>query len=257
MFNKIIFIIKERLEFDKNLINQLIEITENRETKFVKFEELKKSYLDDECLIIALGGDGTFIKAANLIEGGYIVGINTNPNKSEGALTSLDISNISRLKDILKGNFKTILRHRIKTRLNGKTLDELAINEVYLGAFSQFHISRYKIKYKGQQEEQRSSGVIISTGTGSPAWFRSAGGEIFKPDEEKISFIVREPYFGKRIFIPRILSGDLKKGEKIIIESKRNFGGLVAINENTYDFNQGDVVEIELSDKPLKTIKLK
>ena len=257
MFNKIIVFLKQGLEIDANVLEKIQNIFFNSEIKVVSFNDLKKQDLKDANLIITLGGDGTFVKAANLIENTFILGINAEPHKSEGVLTSIDFSDLDKLGEISSGNYKVIKRHRAKVKLNGKLLDEHALNEVYVGATSQFHSSRYKIKFKDIEEEHRSSGVIISTGTGSPAWFYSAGGKIFSHDEEKLSFIVREPYFGKRIFIPKLLNGHIEKGDKIIIESMRNFGGILAINEATYDFNEGDIAEIELSDKPLSVIKLK
>lgn len=256
-FKKIIILLKKGLKVEAKVIEDIQRMSNSSEVKIIAFNDLKKSDLIESDLIITLGGDGTFVKAANLIENSFILGINASPKNSEGALTSLEIQEIHKLKEVFKGNFEVIHRHRAKVKLNGTILEEHAINEVYVGAASQFHSSRYKIKFKDMEEEHRSSGVIISTGTGSSAWFYSAGGKVFNHDEEKLGFIVREPYFGKRIFTPKILNGHIGKGDKIILESKRESGGIVAINDSIYNFNEGDIVEIELSDKPLKTIKLK
>ena len=256
MFNKIIVLFKQGLKVEAKTIERIQKIFSDSQTKIIAFNDLKKNDLTKADLIITLGGDGTFVKAANLAEDSSILGINAEPHKSEGALTSLDISELDRLEEIAKGKYEIVKRHRAKVKLNGNLLDEHAINEVYLGAASQFHSSRYKIKFKDIEEEHRSSGVIISTGTGSPAWFYSAGGKVFNHDEEKLGFIVREPYFGKRIFTPKLLNGHIENGDKIIIESMRNFGGILAINDSTYNFNEGDVAEVELSDKPLNVIKL-
>ncbi len=257
MFDKIIFVVKEGIVLEEDFISRINELSGNKEIVFVNFCDLNKTHFDENSLVVTFGGDGTFVKAANLMDEGYIVGINSSPSSSVGALTSLEIDDLERLKEVLEGNFDVLLRQRVKVTLNGEVLNEHALNEVYVGAFSQFHSSRYRIKYNGFEEEHRSSGIIVSTGTGSPAWFYSAGGDVFDPSEEKISFVVREPYFAKRLFTPTILKGDLKIGEKLIMESERVSGGLISINESTYDFNKGDIVKLELSDKPLKTIKLK
>ncbi len=254
MFNRIAILLKNDIKMESKIIEYIKKISNNSEVKIISFNDLKKDSLEDSDLIITLGGDGTFVKAANLIEDSLILGINAEPHKSEGALTSLDIKELEKLKEIFAGNFDTINRHRARIKLNRKILDEYASNEVYVGASSQFHSSRYTIKFNGFEEEHRSSGVIVSTGTGSPAWFYSAGGKIFDHDEEKLGFIVREPYFGKRIFTPKLLNGYILKGEKIVLESRRDFGGIVAINDSIYDFNKGDIVEIEISDKPLRVI---
>ncbi len=254
MFNRILFLVRKGILINEELKEKIKKIVGEREIFFIKFENFKKEDLEDIDLIITLGGDGTFIKAANMIEDTFILGINYYHRVSEGALTSLNFLEIEKLKEVFKGNFEVLIRQRAKVKLNGKALDLYATNEVYVGAESQFHSSRYKIGFNENKEEHRSSGIIISTGTGSPAWFYSAGGEIFDPSEEKLSFIVREPYFGKRVFKPTLLKGDIKKNEKIVIESTRDFGGILAINDITYEFNKGAIAEIELADKPLKVI---
>jgi len=258
MFKNIILVYKKNLH--NHLFEKINEIKQNfLEANFlaIDYSSIKKEFLKDTDLVLTLGGDGTFVKAAHLVEDSLILGINSNPETSEGVLTSITINEIDKLKNLNERKFETIERQRADVILNGKMLNEKAINEVYIGAASQFHTSRYKIKFKNKEEEQRSSGVIVSTGTGSEAWFLSAGGKPFHYKDKKLSFIVREPYFGKRIFIPTLLSGEIFEGEKLIIESSREFGGIIAINDSVYDFNTEDVVEVKLSNKPLKVITLK
>jgi NAD kinase len=257
MFNKITLLLKHGLQLDASVLSEIRSLAKGSKVKIIAFNDLKKEDLSDADLIITFGGDGTFVKAANLIEDSFILGVNANPDSSEGWLIDLDISEVNKLKDLFAGQHKTLVRQRASVRLNGKLLPEQATNEVYIGAASQFHSSRYKITYKSKEEEHRSSGVLVTTGTGSTAWFAAAGGKPFACHEEKLAFLVREPYVGKRIFLPKIMKGELKKGEVLTIRSTRDFGGILAINDSTYDFNTGDVVEIELSDKPLKVLQLK
>lgn len=254
-FKKIVLVHKEGLE---KITAQLIKDINGWEVDILvastEHKDLKKESLEGVDLVITLGGDGTFIEAANLIEDSFILGINSSPSSSEGALTSIDINEVHCLKEILAGKFNLRLRQRAEVKLNGERLNGYATNEVYIGAKSQFHSSRYVIRYKELEEEQRSSGVIISTGTGSAAWHKSAGGTEFSSEERKLSFIVREPYPGKRVYIPHVLRGDILEGEKLVIESKRDFGGIIAIGFKTYEFNKGRVVEVRLSKKPLKVL---
>ncbi len=256
MFRNIILVYKTNLK--NHLFEKVEEIKQNfPESNFlaVEYSSVKKDMLEDADLVITFGGDGTFVKAANLIENSYILGINAEPDKSEGALTTLKINEIKKLKEIAKGNFKIQEMQRAKIILNEKVLDENAINEIYIGTVSQFHTSRYKLKFKEKQEEQRSSGVLVTTGAGSAAWFCSAGGKQFDCQDKKLKFLVREPYVGKRVFIPTLLEGEILPGEKLILESTRDLWGVVSINDSIYPFNTGDVVEIMLSEKPLKVIK--
>lgn len=239
--------LKKRLEF----------ALKGRKHSIIDFNNLKKEDLSNIDLVITVGGDGTFVKAANWIEDSLIIGINSHPQTSEGALTSLNMDEIDLLGKVLDGQFNVIEMQRIKVTLNGKVLPELATNEVFLGAISQFHTSRYTISFKGEEEEHRSSGVIVCAGTGSTAWYKSAGGKPFNYNEKKLAFLVREPYIGDRLFRSKILNGDVPKGDKLIIKSKRNSGQVLAINDIIYDFNTGSEAEIELSDKPLNVISIK
>jgi hypothetical protein len=236
--------LKKRIEF----------ALKGRKHSIVEFAKLEKEDLYNVDLVITVGGDGTFVKAANWIEDSLIIGINSHPETSEGALTSLDINQIDFLEKIFFGKFNVTKMDRIKVTLNGKVLPELSTNEVFLGAISQFHSSRYVISYKGKEEEQRSSGVIVCSGTGSTAWYKSAGGKPFSYSEKKLAFLVREPYIGDRLFKSKIINGYVQEGDKLIIKSKRDRGQVIAINDVIYDFNSDGIAEIELSDKPLNVI---
>lgn len=254
MFNKILIVCRDDFSEDCAEIVRKIKLFAPDKSFFViSSEEMNKSNLNGIDLVITIGGDGTFLKAAHLVDETFILGINPHPETSEGFLTSITKYEIDKIKDILDGKFKVIEKQRAKITRNGEVLDELALNEVYVGAKLNFHSSRYILKFKGKQEEHRSAGVIISTGTGSTAWYRSVGGEPFHHGEKKLKFLIREPYHGK-IYCPSILNGEINEGEKIVIESRRDSGGVVAIGNTYYDFNKGDIVEISLSEKPLNVI---
>lgn len=220
----------------------------------VEIINLKESDFHGIDLAITIGGDGTFTRAANYLDSAPILGVNSEPEASEGALTSILESELSSLSQILEGKFKIIQRQRARVTRNGKELREKAVNDVYVGAASQFHTSRYILTFEGKSEEQRSSGVIIATGSGSTAWYKSAGGTPFPFSEKVLKFLVREPYFGERVYKPAILKGEIKKGRKVAFQSTRNSGGIIALDNTTYDFNTGDAVEVELSGSPLNVI---
>lgn len=257
MFRNIILVYKANLKnhlFEK--IQEIKSYFPNSNFLAVEYSSLKKEMLSKVDLVLTFGGDGTFVKAANLIEDSYILGINAEPEQSEGALASVTRDEISKLNQIEKNNFRAKEMQRIDIKLDDNFLNERAINEVYIGTETQFHSSRYRITFKENAEEQRSSGILVSTGTGSKAWFCSAGGEPFGCEEKKLKFVVREPYFGKRVFVPKILNGEISGNEKLTMESTRDFGGIISINDSLYPFNKNSVVEISLSKKPLRVLTL-
>lgn len=255
MFEYVLLVYKSKTSENPLLNKALNRVLSPKTLTCIGFDELTKRSIKKSDLIITFGGDGTFIKAANLIEDAFILGVNSAPETSEGALTSIIQGEfLDMLPALASKTYPILKRQRAIVILNGRVLEEHALNEVYVGTLSQFHSSHYKLTFKDHTEEHRSSGVIVSTGTGSSAWFHSAGGHIFHPSEEKLSFIVREPYFGNRVFKPTLLKGNIEKHESLRIEAHRDSGGIISINEALYPFNRGDVVEISLSPKPLQCI---
>lgn len=255
MFENIVIICKEEVNACAlDILNKIKKILQGKNISIVELSEIKKEDFAGADLVITLGGDGTFIKASHFLNNTPIIGINTEPEESEGALTSIDKKEIDKLKDIIDGKHKIIIRERAKVVLNGKVIDEHALNDVYVGSATQFHTSRYVIKFKEKEEEQRSSGVVISTGSGSPAWYKSAGGKPFNPEEKVLKFIVRELYSG-RVYKPVIFSGEVREGEKIFFESKRSEGGMIAIDSiKPYFFNFPAKIHVELSNCPLNVL---
>lgn len=255
MFNKILIVYSEKLtENHLDVVEKVKNILAGKNLSVIKFSDLHTDYFKDIDLVVTIGGDGTFLRTSHFLRNNPILGINSEPKLSEGALTTLNATELEQLNDILNGNYKIMQRPRARIIKNNKLIGELALNEVYVGSANQFHTSRYIIKFNNREEEQRSSGVLVVTGSGSKAWYRSAGGKPFNHNDEKLAFLVREPYFGN-LFNPKILNGEIKEGEKIAFESKRNNGGVIAIDSwPTYNFNKGDIVEVRLSSQPLNVI---
>jgi len=257
MFKKILVIHSDKeTKTHIDTVGKVRNILENRKVdfNFVKYNDLKESDFEGVDLVISLGGDGTFVRAANFIRDQTILGINSDPETSEGALKSLFPNEVEKLNDILDGKHKIIIRERARVLLNGKEIRELVVNAVFVGAASQFHASRYIVNFKGQKEEHRSSGILVSTGTGSTGWFKSAGGKVFGYDEKKLKFIIREPYVGNRVYCPKLLSGEICSGEDMEIISTRDYGGVLAVDDTVYVLNKGDSIKVEISDSSLKVI---
>ncbi|MBI2045071.1 NAD(+)/NADH kinase [Candidatus Pacearchaeota archaeon] len=254
MFKKILVICRGNiLREGSKTIYCIKSFLHGKRFRVVGAGSLNKNIFSGVDLVITLGGDGTFLRAASFVKNQLILGINSNPKASEGALTSFNADAVYLVKEILGGKFKILIRQRISVWKNGKLLDKPALNEAYIGSRSQFHTSRYKIYFNGKCEEHRSSGVLISTGTGSTAWYSSAGGRPFHYADKKLKFIVREPFFGK-LFRPIILHGEINSGQKIKIESTGKLGSIVLDSNASFSFETGDVVEVGISDEPLRVI---
>lgn len=254
MFQNILIIVSEKAAEDHiNLIKKVRCDLKKYNTLTINVKNIEKKDFDNVDIVLTIGGDGTFIRASHLINNiTPILGINSDPSQSEGALLIRYEELEKILADNLNGKTKFNYRNRIQTIRNGILL-ELALNEIYLGTEKQFMTSRYVINYRNNSEEHRSSGVLVSTSSGSHSWYKSAGGKPFENDK-KLKFLVREPYFGK-IYNPKILNGEILLGEKIVFYSRRYDGGIIAVDSyKVYPFNIGDTVEIKMSDIPLRVV---
>lgn len=241
----------------KKTINDIKKILKKLKIK-VKYEkkENKNKKLPKKIdLVISVGGDGTFIDASHLImDDTLILGVNSDPFHSEGAHTSATRKDFEeKIRKIIEGDFTVEKWTRLEVFINSGKKKELALNEVYIGASNIYNTSRYFLFAHGKWEEQKSSGVLISTGCGSTAWYSSAGGRPFSKTAKEARFIVREPYCG-HLVCGRTISGIIKEKEEITIKSNMR-DGMVAIDSfKVYPLPKGKTVTIRISEKPIHVI---
>jgi NAD kinase len=238
---------KEHPDIHKILENSGLEIT------YAWKNTLTRGELADMDFVVSIGGDGTALSASHFIEDKPLLAVNSSPETSVGALTTLTLEELKeKLEQISKKKFKTENLERIEIAINGKPVEHLALNEVFIASERAYHISKYKIKFKNEEELQRSSGLIFSTGTGSTAWFRSSGGIPFSPQSKFIRMIVREPYCGKNS-CKTIKNLEIKEDEQIeVIPLVKSVLAIDSIRE--YFLNPEDEVVIKISKSPLKRI---
>ena len=219
--------------------------------------KLKKQDFKDKDLIITIGGDGTFLSASHFIKNQLILGVNSNYKKSEGALLSITLNQLkTKLKKILNNKYKIkqYTREQISIfKKNHCTTTELALNEAFIGNINPHHPSNYQIKFKSKTENQKSSGIVIATGTGSTAWYKAIGGRKFRKTEKQLKFIIRELLNG-RIHNSKIKSGKIKPNQKLEIISKMNHGLLAIDSIRTYHLSKQNKIQITIG-KPLKVIQ--
>ncbi|MBI2451883.1 NAD(+)/NADH kinase [Candidatus Pacearchaeota archaeon] len=228
------------------------------EFKYAWKNTLIKKDLKNIDIVISVGGDGTALSAAHYLFDGPILIVNSSPKKSVGALSTINIDEIDeKLNQIKKGNYKIEKLERIKIYLNNKILEPMALNEVFIANEKAYLISKYKLKIKTKikikEEKQFSSGLIFSTGTGSTAWFKSAGRKPFSPQSRFIKMFVREPYFGK-LHGFSILNHAMKENESVEVIPLTN--SVLAIDSNReFNLKVGDKVRIKISRHPLLRIR--
>jgi NAD+ kinase len=203
-------------------------------------------------LVVAVGGDGTFISAAHNIRTTPILGVNSSPADSVGffcgpARKTAD----SVLEQVGLGRIPVTALYRLRTEIEGAQVPQPALNEVLYAHEHPAAMARYRLKVRREREEQKSSGVWIGPPAGSRAALGSAGGRRLPLLARKFQFVVREPYRerGRRC---RLRSGVLGPKGVIEIESHLGHGKLFIDGPYvSYGVPFGGRVTMRLDERPL------
>lgn len=205
-------------------------------------------------LIITVGGDGTFLRTSHHVSSELMLGVNSSPRASVGALLSTTLENFQeKLEQILLGNYKVKELTRLSIWLNEKKLPSPALNDILFANRCPAGTSRYLLKIDHQKEEQKSSGVWITTAAGSTAAIKAAGGTVLPHISKKIQFLVREPYQGSRKY--RLIKGVLSPASKIeLINHMMNAALYVDGMQSIYPLQFGNHITIKASPLPLRVV---
>jgi NAD kinase len=218
-------------------------------------------------LVVALGGDDFFKLVAHaVLDSLPILGVNSDPASSAGALLPSTIEELSEtLTKLEQGRYQLSTWTRLSLTLNGVAHGS-AINDIVLGKLNFLLTSRHELEYKGEKVVQRSSGILISTGTGSTGWYSSAGLYLgthdrsfpntarvarFELREPAIS-VIRNPDGTRSVRLPKFVEGSIGDGETLRITSLNDEGGVASRDSlETLPFPRGAVAEISLDPNPL------
>jgi NAD+ kinase len=151
--------------------------------------------LTAESLVIALGGDGTFLKASRLAHsvGAKILGVNLG---RVGFLLRVEPSDlIAAVRSALSSD---IFENRLALdiEIDGRKDTGFALNEVVVERDLPGHM--VKVSTMVDREEYLSyvaDGLMVSTPTGSTAYNFSAGGPVVEPDLDLMILTPIAPHF--------------------------------------------------------------
>jgi NAD+ kinase len=215
----------------------------------------KTVLLDCVDCIVVLGGDGTLLSVARLLEERDIpiLGINMG---SVGFLTETTVSDLyASLERILAGHHTVQQRIRLKTFLhrNGERIPQpVVLNDVVINKGALARIISLETYVDGLYlTTYRADGLIVSTPTGSTAYSMAAGGPILHPNIHALILTPICPYtLGQR---PLVLP-DTVKIEVVLQTSDEDV--LVTLDGQVgTTLHYGEVVEIQRAAKPVQLIR--
>jgi NAD+ kinase len=149
-------------------------------------------------LVIAVGGDGTFLAAARAIVAYDIPLIGINLGRL-GFLVDISPNELtSKLLRILQGHYTEEKRYLLRTKIirDGHAIhEETAVNEVVIHRWVTPSMIEIITKIDNVfLNSQRSDGLIVSTPTGSTAYSLSAGGPILHPALNALVLVPLNPH---------------------------------------------------------------
>lgn len=204
-------------------------------------------------LVITIGGDGTVLGSSHYVRQGMLLGVNSAPGDSVGYFCHATRLTFARgLNDILAARWRPVELSRLAVTLDGTPLPELALNDVLIAHDCPAATTRYLLRFGNDEEEQRSSGLWISTAAGSTAGIHSAGGAVMPKRSRRLQFRVRELYRepGRSY---RLTHGFIAPGQEIGIASKMPQAHLYLDGaRTTYQFPFGARAVVRLADHGLR-----
>lgn len=246
--------------------HQVFMEVQTKLSKVIKNKVLEREFVpsyifSEKNLIVVIGQDGLVANVAKYSRNIPMVAINPDEARYDGILLPFNVKNFLRgVNGVINESFSSKKMRFAEAVLNDRQ-KLLAVNDLFIG-ISSHSSARYKIVLNGKEEMHSSSGIIVSTKTGSTGWLSSIFNMAYgilgskklkypKLNDDDLYFAVREPFKSIRTQT-EICGGTIKKGNKLIIESLMPNNGFIfsdGIEQDFLQFNSGTTAEIRLSDE--------
>lgn len=214
--------------------------------------------VDDLELAIVLGGDGTILRAAELVRGGSapVLGINMG---HVGFLAEIDRDDmddavhrvIARDYDVEE---RLALSVRVKDAAGTVVYETWALNEATVEKASRERMIEVVVEIDGRPLSSFGcDGMVVSTPTGSTAYNFSAGGPVIWPSVAAIAVI---PLSAHALFArPLVVSPDASVAIEML-ERTAGTGILWCDGRRSHDLPPGARVVIRRSSRPVRLARL-
>lgn len=212
--------------------------------------------ISQECdLAIAIGGDGTMLRAAHLLAGHDVPLLGINRGRL-GFLTDIPAHNVeAQLSEILDGQYIEDERIQLTCEVHRDgtiIVVEDAFNDVIIQKWNIARLIELET-YVNQTlvHSQRADGLIVATPTGSTAYALSGGGPILHP---ALDALVLVPICPHSLSNRPIVIEASSKVEIIVGAPKIDHARLSCDGEFGCELIAGDRVKIQIKDKRVRLI---
>ena len=206
-------------------------------------------------MLVVLGGDGTMLAAARLVEGRPIPILGVNAG-GLGFLTAVTReAACTALERVFSKSFseeeRLMLRVRVMRR-GEEIIAAAALNDAVVSKGALSHMVQLEISINGQFVTRlRGDGLIVSTPTGSTAYSMAAGGPILNPSVHALILTPICPHTltNRPIVVPQ----DVRL--EVVLVSKDQGAAATFDGQVGIALQQGDTVEIRASNNKTRLIR--
>lgn len=227
----------------------------------------------DNDTIVVLGQDGLVVNTAKYLTQQPIIAINPDPKRWDGLLLPFIEDDLTKIVPEVFNKKRAIKKVTMaKAELNdGQKL--YAVNDLFIG--QKTHKSaRYMLKIGSHQEQQSSSGIIVSTGLGATGWLTSilvganAISSGYNKTEKKpttitenwnsnyLYYTVREPFPSKHSSTNYVF-GKIQNKQPLTLTSQMPENGIIfsdGIETDYLTFNSGLIATISIAEKKAQIV---
>ncbi len=213
--------------------------------------------LDIVDAIVAIGGDGSILKAAALASKKKLPILGINMGRL-GFLSELEPNEISELTRLVEGGYTIEKRMMLEAKVIRRG-DELysnhGLNDAVLTRGPGCKVMEVDI-YSDHQfiAKFRSDGVIISTPTGSTAYSLSAGGPIIDPTENNLTIT---PICAHGLYAKSFVLAPTRQVTVSIRSMRSRYSYLSVDGKDDFEVHDDDLVVVKQSEYVTDMIKIK
>jgi NAD+ kinase len=207
-------------------------------------------------IVFALGGDGTFLRAAELARPAKapLFGINLG---KVGFLAEAETHDIDQVvRDIVAGTYTVDERLTLDVRAeyDGRLIaDSWALNEVSVEKGQRAQMLELLVDVDGRPLSRYGcDGVVCATPTGSTAYAFSAGGPVVWPEVEALLLV---PISAHALFSKPLVTAPTSTFA-ITVDPYTSFAVLCCDGRRTWDLPPGAQVTVERGDLPVRLVHL-
>jgi len=205
--------------------------------------------------MVALGGDGTILRAVRSVPNTPVLGFNLG---SLGYLATVGESGFdAALSRLAEGRYRISGRSMLEARKAGDTGRALALNEIVVMREMTGHAAVLDLAADGSHATRYTAdGLVVATPTGSTAYSLAAGGPVLMPDSRSIAVTPMNPHaLGAR---PLVVGEDVRLSvtSRRRAEGEAEKIGVYADGESVFLLGSDETIEIAKAAEAARFVEL-